>query len=106
MKIAVLPLATFSVASTSEGVKLLVHGQHKGMERSTSHLLHPLVGQSSDPFGFLEEFSVAMSALTLIELWSLAASPGVQISLRIDCRAVVISTGDLNETFALEAFNF
>jgi hypothetical protein len=92
IKVAVLTLATLSMASTSEGIELLVNSKHKGMECSTSYFFYSLVRKCRDPFGLLEEFSVTMSALTLVELWSLASSPGVEIALRIEGCAVVVST--------------
>ena len=99
-------MTTFSMAATTEGVELLIHCEDKCMESTTSHLLHPLVRKSWDPFGPLLEFSASMSTLTLVELWSLTSSPGVEIALRVNGSAMVISTRDLSEEFTLKTFHF
>jgi hypothetical protein len=76
------------------------------MECTAAHFFNPLAGKSIDPFWSFLELSGPMSALALVELWSLTSSPGVKISIRVYGSTVVVSARNLYKVLAFQAFHF
>jgi hypothetical protein len=104
VNIAVLAVTTLAMGTRTKGEKLLVNCKSQGMESTACNLLNSLMGKSHDPLWFLLKLSVAMSTLALVKLCSLSTSPGIEIPLSINRRAMVIAAGDHREGGVVEVW--
>jgi hypothetical protein len=105
VNIAVLAVTTLAMGTRTKGEKLLVNCKSQGMESTACNLLNSLMGKSHDPLWFLLKLSVAMSTLALVKLCSLSTSPGIEIPLSINRRAMVIAAGDHREGAPLHSLD-